>query len=48
MTALLAPTLTQPVAASIALINRVWITIAEAIISLLALLTYKFKGRKEA
>ncbi|MBN2225947.1 MAG: flippase-like domain-containing protein [candidate division Zixibacteria bacterium] len=47
MTALLAPALTQPMAASLALINRVWITIAEAIISLIALLTYKFKGRKE-
>jgi len=48
MTMLLAPTLTQPVAASLALINRVWITIAEAIVSLLALLTYKFKGRNES
>jgi len=43
MTLLLAAPLGQPVAASIALIHRVLITIAEAIISLLALLTYKLK-----
>ncbi|UCD17158.1 MAG: flippase-like domain-containing protein [Candidatus Zixiibacteriota bacterium] len=45
MTALLSPGLTQPVAASIALINRVWITAAEAVVSLLAILTYRLKRR---
>jgi uncharacterized membrane protein YbhN (UPF0104 family) len=44
ISALLAPYLTGPIAASIALIHRLWITIAEAIISLLALLTYKIKS----
>ncbi|UCD94426.1 MAG: flippase-like domain-containing protein [Candidatus Zixiibacteriota bacterium] len=44
MSALLAPQLGGPVAASIALIHRVWITLAEAVISLLALLTYKIKS----
>ena len=43
MTLLLAGSLGQPVAASIALIHRVLITIAEAVMSLLALLTYKLK-----
>lgn len=43
MTLLLAGSLGQPIAASIALIHRVLITIAEAVMSLLALLTYKLK-----
>ena len=46
MTALLSPYFSTPVAASISLINRIWITAAEAIISLLALLTYRIKSRK--
>ncbi len=45
ISALLAPTVTAPIAASVALINRVWITIAEAIITLLALATYKIKNK---
>ncbi|SYZ72346.1 conserved membrane hypothetical protein [Candidatus Zixiibacteriota bacterium] len=45
MSALLAPVLTPPIAASVALINRVWITIAEAISTLLALATYKIKKK---
>ncbi len=43
ITALLATSLGQPIAASISLIHRILITIAEAFISLLALLTYKIK-----
>jgi uncharacterized membrane protein YbhN (UPF0104 family) len=43
MSALLAPQFGAPVAASIALINRVWITMAEVVITLLALATYKIK-----
>lgn len=42
ITALLAPSLGEPIAASISLIHRVLVTIAEAVISLLALLTYRF------
>ncbi len=45
MSALLAPVLTVPVAASVALINRVWITIAEVISTLLALATYKIREK---
>jgi uncharacterized membrane protein YbhN (UPF0104 family) len=45
MSAILSPILGAPVAASIALANRVWITIAEVVISLLALLTYRIKGK---
>ncbi|MEW5924258.1 MAG: lysylphosphatidylglycerol synthase transmembrane domain-containing protein [Candidatus Zixiibacteriota bacterium] len=44
ITALLATSFGQPIAASISLIHRVLITIAEAAISLLALLTYKIKN----
>jgi uncharacterized membrane protein YbhN (UPF0104 family) len=47
ISALLAPQIGGPVAASLALIHRVWITIAEAVISLLALLTYKVKSGGE-
>jgi uncharacterized membrane protein YbhN (UPF0104 family) len=43
MSAIIAPHLGGPVAASIALINRVWITIAEVIITILALATYKLR-----
>ena len=46
MSALLAPTFGGPVAASIALIHRVLITIAEAAITLLALATYKIRRRE--
>jgi len=42
---LLAPLIGAPVAASIALTHRIWITIGEAIMSLLALLTYKIKSK---
>ena len=48
MSALLAPQLGGPVAASIALIHRVWVTIAEAVVSLLALLTYKIKSGSDS
>ena len=47
MSALLTPLLGAPIAASIALISRVWITIIEAVITLLALLTYKLKPKKD-
>jgi uncharacterized membrane protein YbhN (UPF0104 family) len=43
MSALLAPLVTAPVAASLSLINRIWITIAETIASLIAFLTYRIK-----
>jgi uncharacterized membrane protein YbhN (UPF0104 family) len=43
MSALLSPLLTPPVAATVSLINRIWITIAETIVSFLAYLTYKIK-----
>jgi uncharacterized membrane protein YbhN (UPF0104 family) len=43
MSALLAPQFGVPVAASISIINRVWITIAEVIISVAAMATYKIK-----
>lgn len=46
MTALLTPFLGVGIAVSVSLIHRVWITIAEAIISLFALLTYKFGSKK--
>jgi len=46
MSAILATQFGAPVAASIALINRVWITIAEVIITLLALATYRIKSGK--
>jgi uncharacterized membrane protein YbhN (UPF0104 family) len=46
MTALLTPFLGIGVSVSISLIHRVWITCAEAIISLAALLTYKFRSKK--
>jgi len=46
MSAILATQFGAPVAASVALINRVWITIAEVIITLLALATYKIKPKK--
>ncbi len=46
MTALLTPFLGVGVAVSISLIHRVWITCAEAIISLFALWTYKFSTKK--
>ncbi len=46
MTALLTPFLGVGVSVSISLIHRVWITCAEAIISLIALLTYKFRTEK--
>ena len=42
MSALLAPTLGGPVAASISLIHRVLITLAEVVISLIAFITYRF------
>ncbi len=45
MSAVLSPIFGAPVAASIALANRVWITFAEVVISLLALLTYRIKGK---
>jgi glycosyltransferase 2 family protein len=45
MSALLTPTFGAPVAASIALIHRLLITIAEAAITLLALATYKIRRR---
>lgn len=48
MTALLTPFFGVGVAVSVALIHRVWITCAEAIISLVALLTYKFGTKKPA
>ena len=47
MTALLAPFLGKPAAASVALIHRVLITIAESMMSLLALLTYKIGSRAD-
>ena len=43
MSALLATRLGGPVAASMAIINRVWITLIELIVTLLALWTYKIK-----
>lgn len=43
ISALLAPFLGLTVAGSVALINRVYITVAEGIITLLALLTYRLK-----
>jgi len=46
ITALLTPFIGAPIAVSVSLINRVWITIIEAIISLIALLTYRFKVKK--
>ncbi len=46
MSAILATQFGAPVAASIALINRVWITMAEVIITLLALATYKIKSER--
>ncbi|MCP4705737.1 MAG: hypothetical protein GY865_14150, partial [candidate division Zixibacteria bacterium] len=48
ITALLTPFLGVGIAVSIALIHRVWITIAEAIISLVALLTYRLDSKKPA
>jgi len=42
MTVLLSPFFGLPVAVSISLIHRIWITAVEAIISLIALLTYRF------
>ena len=48
MTALLTPFLGVGVAVSISLIHRVWITCAEAIISLMALWTYRFSSKKPA
>ncbi|MCX6825695.1 MAG: hypothetical protein NTV06_00295, partial [candidate division Zixibacteria bacterium] len=47
ISALLAPQFGTPVAVSMALINRVWITIAEAIITLLALATYKIRLKRK-
>lgn len=47
ISALLAPQIGAPVAASIALIHRILITIAEAVISLLALLTYKIRRKNK-
>ena len=44
ITALLASSLGEPIAASISLIHRVLVTIAEAVISLFALFTYKIKN----
>jgi len=46
MTALLTPFLGVGLSVSISLIHRVWITCAEAIISLIALLTYRFRSKK--
>ncbi len=43
LTALLAPFGGTALAASLAFANRIWLTVAEAIISLLALATYKMK-----
>ena len=43
LSAILAVKLGGPIAASIAIINRVWITIAEVIITLLAMGTYRIK-----
>lgn len=46
ITALLSPYFGAPIAASISLFHRIWITAAEAIISLLALLTYRVKSHR--
>jgi len=48
MTAILSPFFGAPVAASISLINRIWITIAETVISLIALATYRIGKRNKA
>lgn len=45
MSALLAPQIGAPLAASLALIHRILITVAEAVMSLLALLTYRIKAK---
>nr|MBN2278724.1 flippase-like domain-containing protein [candidate division Zixibacteria bacterium] len=45
MKILLAPYIGVPLAASIALTHRIWITIGEAFMSLLALLTYRIKSK---